>query len=125
MSEEKGSESIVPDSEILSYPLNRGRSKVYDTDFSSFPTDTELLCVEIDMIPIQCGEFRYTQSGRINALDNRSVALALDRFGIDNREQSIDFFAAQECHFAVALFDEINRCRIDGFESLLATKFQK
>lgn len=125
MSEEKGSEGIVSSSKILLYPFNRGICKVYDTDFSSFPTDAELLRVEIDVIPIQCGQFRYTQSGRINTLDNRSVAFALDRFGIDDREQSVNFFAAQKCHFAVALFDEVNRCRVDGFESLLATKFQK
>lgn len=86
MSEEKGSEGIVPDSKILLYPLNRGRSKVYDTDFSSFPTDTELLRVEINVIPIQCGQFRYTQSSRINTLDDCSVAFSLDGFGIDNPE---------------------------------------
>lgn len=57
MSEEKGSEGIISSSEIFSYPLNRGSGEVYDTDFSSLPTDAELLRVEIDVIPIQCGQF--------------------------------------------------------------------
>ena len=99
--------------------------QIHGADFASFSANAEFTRIEINGVFIECGQFRYTQTGGINTFDNRGIAFSLNRFCVDFIENPHDFFGIEKCHFAIFLFDEIDRNRIDGFVSLFSTKLQK
>lgn len=131
MPDKKGSECVFfPELrssciEICPDFLHRQICQVDGTDFASFSADAELACVEVDGGLVESSQFRDTQTGGINALDNRRVAFSLNRARVDLLENAHDFSGIQKCHFAIFLFDEIHRYRIDGFVSGLAAELQK
>lgn len=105
--------------------LCRQIRQIDGTDFSSFSADAEFAGVEIDGGLVKCGQFRNTQTGRVDTFDNRRIAFSLDSACIDLLENPHDLGGIQKSHFAIFLFDEIDYNRINGFISGFAAELQK
>ena len=83
-------------------------SQVYRTNLTSFTANAEFVRVQIDGRFVECGQFRYTQAGRVDTFDNRRITFSLNRTCIDLIENPDDFRSVEKCHFAIFLFNEIN-----------------
>lgn len=88
--------------------LYRQVGQINGSNLASFSTNTEFARFQIDGGFVECREFRDTQSGRVDAFDNRRIAFSLNRRRIDLIEDSDDFSSIEKCHFAIFLFDKIN-----------------
>lgn len=78
MPDEKRSEVVVPSVEILGNPLRGAFGKIDDPNLSAFSANGEFARFEIDTVPVETGEFRDAESGRIDAFENCEVALVLN-----------------------------------------------
>lgn len=78
MPDEERSEVVVPGFKIVRNPLRGAFGKIDDTNFPAFSADGEFPGFEIDPVAVETGELRDTESGRIDAFENREVALILN-----------------------------------------------
>lgn len=125
MSDEKRLEVIMTGFEIIGNPLCGTLGKVYDPNLSAFAANGEFTGFEIDSVSIETSEFGNTESGRIDAFENREVAFVLNVGSRTSVEETFDLFDFQKRYLAISTFRKFDRSRIHRRFAALLEEFQK
>lgn len=78
MSDEERRKIVVTGFEVIGNPLRGTFGKIDDANLSSFSANGEFARFEIDPVAVETSEFRDAETGRIDAFENREVALVLN-----------------------------------------------
>ena len=113
MSDKEGREIITASFEIFVYGVFRRLCQIDNTELASLASYCEFERVEIDIISIEGGQLRYSQSRRIDTLRDGIVTLTLDRITHNISEESLYLFMGEKCHFSILCLHQIERRGIE------------
>lgn len=125
MPDEERSEVVMTGIEIFGNPLRGPFGKIDDTNLSAFSTNGEFARFEIDTVPIETGEFRDAEPGRIDAFENREIPLILDVRSGTSVKETFDLINFQKRHVSVTAFREFDGRRIYRRFAAFLQEFQK
>lgn len=98
--------------------------EVYGSEFVSFSSDSKFHRFEVDVTPIQVGEFRDAESSRIDTFRYSVITNSLDIILIDSFKISHNFFIREKGYFTIGGSHEIKCCWVDGGNSLFLEVFE-
>jgi hypothetical protein len=119
VADEEGSEVVAPSLQIGLYGEGCSLGEVDDAELASLTAYGEFERLMVHILTVQCCEFRYTQTCRIDTLRYRIVSFSLDSLSWYRREVALDLLAREECHLSVLHTHEVECGRIKTIDLLL------
>ena len=87
---------IGPMLEIVAESADRSGREEYDAELRTFAADAKFLFGEIDLIPVEAGEFGDTEAGGKEELEDGAVTSGSDIFSLGRGKQPLDLVVFEE-----------------------------
>ena len=94
------------------------------SELASLAPYSELQCLVVHILAVQCGELGYTESCRVDTLRYCIVPFSLDRLSGNRCEVSLDLLTSEECHLPILYPHEVEGGRIEAGDLLLLQVFE-